>query len=127
MTFPDEHYDLLPTPLKRLRFFLCLTDSDEEPLDLTFKNIKNSVVSLAKVTVDQRDWTQRVRHVPGTEKPVDGISTKQINSQYQMISPVRSMEQINYLLARCTGAVLQGRVRGGWTGTQCVNSEFSMD
>jgi carbohydrate-binding DOMON domain-containing protein len=81
-------------------------------------------VSPAKVTIKQMDWTQRVRHVPGTEQPVDGISTKQINSQYQMISPVRSMEQINYLLARCTRAVSQGCVRGGWT--QCVNSVWTI-
>jgi hypothetical protein len=36
MTFPDEHDDLLPTALKLLRFFLCLTVSDEERLHLTF-------------------------------------------------------------------------------------------
>ena len=44
---------------------MCLTDNDEECLNLTFKNVKNSAVSPAKVTIEEIDWTLQVFHVPG--------------------------------------------------------------
>jgi hypothetical protein len=57
-----KHDDLLPKDLKSL----FLTDSDEERLNLAFKNVKLSGVSPGKVTIEEMDWTRRVRHTPGT-------------------------------------------------------------
>jgi hypothetical protein len=62
MTIPEENDDLLPVALKAL----FLTDSDKGRLNLAFKNVKNSGVSPAKVTIEEMDWTKRVRHTPGT-------------------------------------------------------------
>lgn len=57
-----KHNDMLPVALKGL----FLTDSDEERLNLAFKNVKLSGVPPGKVTIEEMDWTKRVRHTPGT-------------------------------------------------------------
>jgi hypothetical protein len=57
-----KHDDLLPKDLKGL----FLTDSDDDRLNLAFKNVKLSGVPPGKVTIEEMDWTKRVRHTPGT-------------------------------------------------------------
>jgi hypothetical protein len=110
MDFPDEYDDLLPTALKRL----CLTDSDEERLNLTFKNVKNSGVSPAKVAVEQMDWTHRVRHVPGTPyKEVHTIVASDVAFSYPQAKELaRTVAHRLEPLAN-TGALYMGSNEGG--------------
>lgn len=69
MTIPHERDDLIPDALETL----YLTDSDEERLNLAFKNVKNSGLSPSKVSIEELAWDKRARRRPG--KPLKEFHT----------------------------------------------------
>jgi predicted nicotinamide N-methyase len=101
--------DLLPKDLKGL----FLTDSDDERMNLAFKNVKLSGVSPGKVTIEEMDWTKRVRHTPGTPyKAFHTIVASDVAFSYPQAKE----------LARTVAHRLEPMARMGYMGSEKASS-----